>query len=160
MEKYQKIELILVVIILILILGFFIYVFDVGGISGFVLLGKEDLKAPSDFITEDKIIADKDKVIIKIENSVLSRYTSSESMVPIFASSATGIGFKPEAEGQIHIGDIVSFKQRSEMIVHRVIKRGEDESGGFFVTRGDNNNFDDKKIRFEDIDSVLVAIVY
>lgn len=160
MDNFQKIEIGLIVVILLINLGFFIYVFDLGGISGFVLLKNEDLRVPFDFVSEDKIKADKDTVIIEIENPVLSRYFDSESMNPVLGKGATGVGVKPKSEADIHVGDIISFWQDSKILVHRVLEKGLDEQGVYFITKGDNNNFDDGKIRFSQIDSVLVAVIY
>ena len=46
------------------------------------------------------------------------------------------------------------------LIVHRVVEKGIDEQGVYFITKGDNNNIDDCKIRFKDIDTVLIAVIY
>ncbi len=160
MDRFQKIELSIIILLLFANIGFFIYVLNFEGISGFVLLKNEKLTVPHDFITEENIIADKDQIIIKIENPVLSRYVNSESMLPILDEGTTGIGIKPGSEKDIYVGDIISFEQDGKMLVHRVIKIDNDENGIYFITKGDNNNLDDGKIRFADIDSVLVALVY
>jgi signal peptidase I len=160
MDRFQKVNLVLILIILALNILFFIYVFNFGGISGFVLAGGSSLKTPSSFISDKNITADKDKVIISVENPILTKYKDSGSMVPVLDRGTTGINVKPKTEDDIHIGDIISFRQGGNIIVHRVIEKGVDSFGVYFITKGDNNNLDDGKIRFEEVDSILVGLVY
>lgn len=162
MDKFQKIELILILFVLIFSLLFFVFVNNQNMLSGFFLFepNAQILNAPFDFINEDDIFIYEDKIVIVIENYTLSRYDSSKSMIPILSEGATGIGIKPKSEEDIHIGDIISFKQGNGLIVHRVVEKGIDREGIFFITKGDNNDINDGKIRFSQIDSVLVAIIY
>jgi hypothetical protein len=44
--------------------------------------------------------------------------------------------------------------------VHRVIDKGIDEKGVYFVTKGDNNSVVDGKVRFKDIEYVTIAIIW
>ena len=81
-------------------------------------------------------------------------------MVPIFDTGANGVGIKPKSEDELNVGDIITFRQDGNLIVHRIVEKGIDEEGWFFITRGDNNNINDGKIRFSQIDSVLVALFY
>jgi len=161
MDKFQKIELSLILIILIVNV-FFIISFTGFSILGFTFFESENknLQTPFDFISEDQIIIEEGKIIISLDNYVLSRYTPSQSMAPVLGQETTGIGFKPNSEDDLHVGDIVSFYQDESLIVHRIIKKEYDEQGIYFITKGDNNNLDDGKIRFSQIDSVLVALVY
>jgi len=162
MDRFQKVELVLILIILFVNMFIIILLNNSGVFSGFFLLGQNDevLNAPFDFISEDDISVYEDKIIIEIENYTLSRYDSSESMIPVFGESATGVGIKPNSKDDIHVGDIISFRQEDIMIVHRVVEKGIDDKGYFFITKGDNNILGDGKIRFSEIDSVLVALIY
>lgn len=81
-------------------------------------------------------------------------------MKPVIDGDANGIRIAPESPDQISVGDIVTFKQGNALIVHRVIEKGIDEQGVYFITKGDNNDLSDGKLRFEDIKYVTVAIVY
>jgi len=121
---------------------------------------KKQVKAPSDFISEDKIFTYPNKVVLEIEDYTLSRYAPTKSMVPVFDAGANGIGIKPKSEDVLHIGDIITFRQGEDLIIHRIVEKGIDREGCFFITKGDNNNITDGKIRFEQIDSVLVALIY
>ncbi len=162
MDRFQKVELVLILIILFVNMFIVILLNNSGVFSGFFLLGQngEVLNAPFDFISEEDISIYEDKIIINIKNYTLSRYDSSESMIPVFSESTTGVGIKPNSEEDIHVGDIISFRQEDIMIVHRVVEKGVDDKGYFFITKGDNNILGDGKIRFSEIDSVLVALIY
>ncbi len=159
MDKFQKVELGLILVILIVNI-FFVLSLTGFSILGFTFFEPEKLQTPFNHISEDKIIIEDNKIIIDLEDYVLSRYTSSQSMVPVLGQGTTGVGFKPKLETDLHVGDIVSFKQDGELIVHRIIEKGVDEQGIYFITKGDNNDVNDGKIRFSQIDSVLVALIY
>jgi len=116
--------------------------------------------SPSDFIKESDMRVYDDKIVILIEGASLSRYKSTGSMIPTFDSEANGIRIKPENENQIKIGDIVTYVKNNRFIVHRVVEKGEDNLGTYFITKGDNNQFEDGKVRFEDIEYVTIAILY
>jgi len=147
-----KIELFLILVLL-----FFNVIFLINlKPTGFVV--KEN--SPHNFLSEDKIIFYDDHIVINISDYVVSRYESTNSMVPVLDSNSNGIGIIPFSPEEIHVGDIVSFYRDSNLIVHRVIEKSIDSKGIYFVTKGDNNNFDDGKVRFEEIDSVLIALIY
>ena len=117
-------------------------------------------EAPFDFIKEDQIEVYPDKVIIKIKNPSIGRYAPTGSMVPTFNENSNGIRIKPRSEKDIHVGDIITFRQDGSLIVHRVIDIGTDKDGTYFITRGDSNSLDDGKIRFKDIQYVMVGIIW
>jgi len=159
MDKLQKLEL---GIVLLLLFFHVLFLLDNPNIISNLFLSEDTkiLNAPSDFIDEDKILTYPNKVVLEIENYSLSRYASSGSMIPLFDSGANGIGIKPKSEDELHVGDIITFRQGNDLIVHRIIEKGIDEQGYFFITKGDNNNVTDGKIRFSQIDSVLVVLIY
>ena len=98
-----------------------------------------DREQPGNWISEDRIEILPDKVINNIENAVLSRYADTGSMLPTLGEDTNGIRIKPEAPEQIKVGDIISYQRDNMLIVHRVIAKGEDERGIYFITKGDNN---------------------
>ncbi len=158
MDNYQKIELVLLFFI-ILLLGFIFYTGSGRELTGFFVKDEEP-KTPSDFISEKDIFVDGSKVTIEVGNPVLNRYENSDSMLPFLDEKSTGVGFKPHSEEQVNVGDIISFWREGILVVHRVIEKGMDDYGTYFITKGDNNGVDDGKVRLEEIDSVLVAIIY
>lgn len=160
MERYTKAEFVVLLIMLALNLIFVFIIIGSGGISGFALFGSNDPVLPKDKVTDNQISFENGKVVIDIEDPVFSKYEDSESMLPVLGKGATGVGYKPSSADDVQVGDIVSFRRDGKVIVHRVVEIGEDDLGMYFITKGDNNNVEDGKIRFEQIDSVLVTIIY
>jgi signal peptidase I len=123
-------------------------------------LSGNEKKVPSDFVNEQDVVIKNEQVVININNSILTRYGSSGSMEPILGENANGIAIGPNSPDELNVGDIVTFEKEGNLIVHRIIKKGTDSQGVYFITKGDNNGFDDGKIRFSQIRTVIVAIVY
>ena len=66
-----------------------------------------------------------------------------------------------ESEQQINEGDIISYKTLLGTFIHRVIEKGTDQNGTYFLVQGDNNLLQDPfKVRFNDIHGVVVAVIY
>jgi hypothetical protein len=162
MVIFNKFESFLLIFILFINLFFLIYLFN-PELTSNVVKGEitySEINSPFDFIKEEHISIQEKGILININNTTISKYSNSNSMIPVLNSNSTGISIKPESEGDIHIGDIICFYLDEEFITHRVVEKGIDDIGVYFVTKGDNNLMRDKKIRFEDIDSILVAILY
>ncbi len=117
-------------------------------------------KAPLDFINESQIEVYNDKVVIYIKDASLSNYASTGSMIPVLDKGSNGIRIEVESVDDINVGDIVSFNKDNMLIVHRVIEKGEDKKGVYFITKGDNNNISDGKIRFENIKYKTVGVIW
>ncbi len=160
--KLKNLEIGLLLAVLFVNMFILIYIFQ-PSLAGRIIspIQENSIKSsPSDFIKESNIVAENNQINIFIENFTLSRYNSSKSMFPLISNSSTGINKIPSSEKEINIGDIISFKSNNRIIVHRVIEKGYDKKGVYFITKGDNNTFRDEKIRFSQIRSVLVAIIY
>jgi len=114
--------------------------------------------APSNWIKINQIQVTGDSIMINIPNTSISSYAPTGSMKPTFDTGANGIRIIPNSAEQIETGDIVTFGDQN--IVHRVIEKGKDEAGYWFVTKGDNNQMSDGKIRFEDIKYVTIGVLY
>lgn len=156
MNKH-KIELVLLFVILLVNLFFIVYLLGFRT-SGFFVQNNQD--SPENFVNESMILADNNSVIFYIDNASLLRFENTGSMIPTISENFTGVTIKPKLEGQIKVGDIITFRKNGSLIVHRVIEKSSDDLGVYFVPKGDNNNVDDGKIRFNDIDSIVVAIIY
>lgn len=118
---------------------------------------------PGDHITEDQILVYPDRVILDIPDAVWARFTPTASMDPVLDEKSNAIEIIPESEEQINEGDIIAYTSdfAEGIIIHRVIKKGEDQLGTYYLVKGDNNpTADPGKVRFEDIKSVVVAIIY
>jgi len=116
--------------------------------------------APSDFVDEEQIDVYDDKIVINIGGVSLSRYAPTGSMRPVLDYGSTGIRIVPEGESDINKGDIITFRDDSLLIVHRVVEKGIDSEGVYFITKGDNNSVSDGKIRFEDIEYLTVGVIW
>jgi signal peptidase I len=81
-------------------------------------------------------------------------------MEPLLDENSNGIRIIPKSEEDIHIGDIISFEKNKDLIIHRVIDKGVDNNGTYFITKGDNNNVSDGKIRFEDIRYITIGVIW
>jgi signal peptidase I len=116
--------------------------------------------SPSDRINNEDILVYKDKIIINIPNITISNYADTGSMKPFLDENTNGIKIKPNDPEDIQVGDIISFRSSEKLIVHRVIEKGVDEKGVYFITKGDNNQLNDGKRRFEDIEFVTIGVLW
>jgi hypothetical protein len=123
-------------------------------------LGFVSKDAPSDFLTEKQIQIYDDKIVIYVDNASISRYAPTGSMKPLLDENSNGIRIIPENSNQINVGDIITFQENSYFIVHRVIEKGLDSKGVYFITKGDNNEIGDGKIRFEQIRYKTIGILW
>jgi signal peptidase I len=126
----------------------------------FSLSTSGSIQAPSDWIKEGQISIYKDRIVIKVENLSLSNYAATGSMIPALDENSNGIRIKPASPEQISAGDIVTFRRGEDLIVHRVIEKGNDEKGVWFVTKGDNSDLDDGKIYFSQVEYVTIGVLY
>lgn len=117
-------------------------------------------QAPSDFVNEDQIQIYDDKIVINVPGASISKYAATGSMKPVFDENANGIRVIPKSEDDIKVGDIITFEQDSNLIVHRVIEKGMDGEGVYFITKGDNNNISDGKVRFKDVKYITIGIIW
>jgi len=116
--------------------------------------------APSDFVKENQIHIYDDRIVIDIEGASLSQYAPTRSMIPVLDEGSNGIRIVPDSEQEIHVGDIITFKQDNHYIVHRVIEKGRDNKGVYFIAKGDNNNVSDGKVRFSDIKYKTIGVIW
>lgn len=126
-------------------------------------LQTDELQMPADRIPSKAINVKNEEVVLDIENPEWSKFTDTKSMDPVLGKGAYGIHIVPEEPSDITRGDIVAYNSEyaEGTIIHRIIEIGEDEEGTYYKLRGDNNPEPDPgKVRFEQIERVLVAIVY
>ena len=116
---------------------------------------------PSDRIKIENLEINKTHIAFKLENSLVAEFSNTGSMLPTLSSTATAIQIKPKNETDLEPGDIISYRYENSIIVHRIVEIGYDFEGWYAYAKGDNNPLRDKdKIRFSQIDRVLVAIIY
>ncbi|MFH1010516.1 MAG: signal peptidase I [bacterium] len=119
--------------------------------------------SPRDRITESNILVYDDRVIIRVADPQWATFTDTNSMDPVIDAGANAIEIVPQSENDVQVGDIISYKSKfaDGTIIHRIVYKGQDESGTYFVVKGDNNPSNDPgKIRFSQIERVVVGIIY
>ncbi len=136
-------------------------------VSGEETVSGEEQLSPSDHISENQIQVYDDYVLLDVPGVEWSTFSNTNSMDPFLDAGANALQFIPESSDDVAIGDIVSYRaidietQEDIFIIHRVVYKAEDEQGVYFITKGDNNVVADPgKVRFEQIDRVLFAIIY
>lgn len=117
-------------------------------------------KAPHNVVNENQIEIKDNEVIIHVNGASLSRYASTGSMKPTFDENSNGIRIVPASEDDIEVGDIITYSQGESLIVHRVIEKGVDSDGVYFIPKGDNNSISDGKIRFKDIKYSTIGVIF
>ena len=126
----------------------------------YVFAEKGNTDAPGNWIKENQIHVYDNAVVIDINNADISRYAPTGSMKPVLDEYSTGIRIVPKSEEEINVGDIVTFEKDNDLIIHRVIEKGEDSDGVYFITQGDNSNVSDGKIRFNEIKYVTIGVIW
>jgi signal peptidase len=84
-------------------------------------------------------------------------------MDPLIDKGANGIEIRPESPDEIEPGDVISYESKfaDGIIIHRVIEKGTDDNGVYFITKGDNNPIrDPEKVHFEQVKGILVGVIY
>ncbi len=140
--------------------AYFIYGFEIPGSFDYLGFSFTDNSAPFDFIHENQIKVYDDKIVINVNEASIGKYAPTGSMKPVLDENSNGIRIKPKLEKDIHIGDIITFRKDNYLIIHRVVDIGIDNQGNYFITKGDNNNIVDGKVRFKDIEYITVGVLY
>lgn len=119
------------------------------------------LSSPHDWIKEKQIKVYSDKVVLELSDASWASFTDTHSMEPFINADSNALEIKPQKPEQIGLGDVISYQTQYGIIIHRVVEKGVDEQGIYYIVKGDNNQFKDPmKVRFDDIVGVVVAVVY
>jgi len=154
----------LAVIIGILFFGFFLVsliYFNPDLKKPFSIFSSEKM-SPGDWLDAKQIKVLNGFVIIKAENLTLSSFADTNSMDPLLDHEANGLEIKPQ-KNKLKVGDIISYKSNflSGTIIHRIVEINEDSQGTYYLVKGDNNAVQDpEKVRFDQIEGVLIGILY
>ena len=134
----------------------------IDGTNSPFIVSKEQ-NSPMDRIKESQIHVYDDRIILDIKNAEWSSFTDTNSMDPVIDKGANAIHMVPNSPSEIEVGDIVAYKSvyASGTLIHRVVDINVDDKGIYYTLKGDNNPTNDPgKVRFEQIERVLVAIIY
>ena len=125
------------------------------------IFGGKELQSPSDWVKEEQIKVYDDKIILDVQNAIWASFTNTNSMDPFLDETANAIEICPKDANAINVGDVISFQTSYGVVIHRVIDKGEDNKGIYYIVKGDNNTIRDPfKVRFEDVKGVVVAVIY
>ena len=119
-------------------------------------------ESPGDWLVDEQIKVMKNMVVIKEEDVILSSFADTNSMDPLLDENSNGLEIKPVKE-KLKVGDVISYRSEvlGGVVIHRIIEIGYDEQGTYYLVQGDNNNFrDPEKVRFEQIEGVLIGVLY
>lgn len=122
-----------------------------------------DVISPPDRIQENQIKVTDNYVLLNVKGAEWARFADTNSMDPFLDKGANALQLVPKDAADINVGDIISYRRGNseQRIIHRVVYKSEDENGIYFIVKGDNNKVADPgKVRFEQIDRVLFAIIY
>jgi len=123
----------------------------------------DEKDSPFDWVKDEEIRIQNNRVILNIKNAKKRWFIDSNSMDPLIDDGTNTIEVKPNSPDEIKVGDIISYdvKGYDYAFVHRVVKIEKDNKKTYFITKGDNLKFNDEgKVRFEQIEGVVVGIIY
>ena len=123
----------------------------------------DELPSPKDRVSEDQIHVYSNRVIIDLRGAEWATFTDTNSMDPVIDLGANAIEMVPATSDEIQVGDIVSYRSSfaDGIIIHRIVEIGNDSRGWYARLKGDNNaEIDPGKVRFDQIERVVVAIIY
>jgi len=122
----------------------------------------KERSSPADHITEDQIHVYNDRVSIDIQDATWGTFMDTNSMDPVLDAGHNSLELKPKDFKDVKLGDIIVYKSEEYgYIIHRVIATGFDTEGWYCTAKGDNNYSEDPwKIRFGQIEGIVVAIIY
>ena len=127
-----------------------------------VFVSKE-LISPGDRIQDNQVLVYNDRIVIYVDDANWAKYTNTNSMDGFLDEGTTGIEVRPEGEFDVQIGDVITYDAEwsEALIAHRVIDVGYDQDGWYAIAKGDNVAYADPgKIRFEQIEFILVGVLY
>lgn len=120
-------------------------------------------ESPRDRIPEKAIAVYKDRVILDMQDVEWATFTDTHSMEPVIFAGANALEMRPKSEDDIKVGDIVSYKSEYAKgnIIHRVVYKGNDEEGTYFIMKGDNlPTSDPGRVRFTQVERVVIGLIY
>ena len=118
---------------------------------------------PKDRVSESQIRITKSQVVLGVRDVSWGYMADTNSMDPVLDTGSTVLTIKPKSADEIEVGDIIVFNDHVNSIptIHRVVQKENDEQGIYFITKGDNNpERDPYNVRFEDILSVIIGVIY
>lgn len=129
-----------------------------------------DLASPADRVSLAAIVASGSRLTLNIPNAIIYTIADTNSMDPVLDKGSTVIAVKPRHGAELVAGDIIIYRpekpdsadsgSRAAPVIHRLAEVGEDSEGWYGIPKGDNNLAADGKVRFGQIEAVVVGILY
>lgn len=126
--------------------------------------------SPNEWVSKDDIMLKDGLVSFQVDGLVvasddsgvyLPTIANTNSMDPVIDETSKLLKVKPDSMDKISVGDIITYKKSRQLITHRVVYKGTDEDGLYFVAKGDNVKASDPgKIRSKQILYVTVGVLY
>jgi hypothetical protein len=151
MRRFLFLALILIAVSILLLIPF---------TNPFVIKENNIIPENAERVNLSQIDIEQDRIVISISNPSISRYANTSSMIPVITENTKGINIVPKSSAEIKVGDIITYEKDNILIVHRVIEIGTDEKGWYAIAKGDSTEQTDGKIRFSQIKSILIGILY
>ncbi len=138
-------------LVFVLCLGFLLY----------LELGTTERASPTDRVLPEQIHVYQDKIVLDVQGASWGVIQDTNSMDPILDKESNTFLITPRNEEDVTVGDIITYRHEDKLIIHRVINISTDDKGIYYVLQGDNNMMaDNKKVRFSDIQGIVIAVVY
>lgn len=121
-----------------------------------------EIDSPSDWIKEKDIAVYDDKFCVYVDDPYYYAPIGTNSMDPVLDETMHSLGIAVSNKSHISPGDIIVYNDSDAVnVVHRVKSVGYDSLGWYAIAKGDNNPVEDyNKVRFSQVESVVVAVVY
>ncbi|MBU4502137.1 MAG: hypothetical protein KKA79_06070 [Nanoarchaeota archaeon] len=119
--------------------------------------------SPKGRIKDNQLLVYDSMVVLNVSKVEWSKYTDTNSMDPVLDETSNGLTIRPETEEDISVGDIISYSPSwtEGILPHRVVDIGEDEEGRYYIVKGDNSRTaDPEKVRFNQIEGILIGVIY
>ena len=116
--------------------------------------------SPADRINLDNIHTLDSGFSVEISGATLYAIADTNSMEPAIDKEATVVAVKPATPDELIVGDIVIYRQGRALIIHRIIEIGTDSQGWYAIPKGDNNDIADSPISFDQVEAVVIGILY
>jgi len=133
----------------------------------FTLLRKQGSEQahPAERIPLNDIRVTNTGVLIRVPDVHPYLLTDTNSMDPWADNTSKVLAVAPRSEREITVGDIIGYRcstcAEREIILHRVITVASDDTGVYFIAKGDNNpRPDPDRIRFDQIRTIVIGIIY
>ena len=99
------------------------------------LLGGQENSSPSDWVKEEQIQVYPQRVILNIPGAKWAGFTNTNSMDPFIDETANAIEISPSNPDAIQVGDVISYQTSYGVLIHRVIEKGVDEEGVYYLVK-------------------------